>query len=101
MRRRDEPARLSDLLDQVAGRLRQVDLRLVDEVRRLWPSVVDPVLAEHCRPEFIKSGVLVVSVPSGAFAERLTRERTAILEGLGALGDAAPRALRTVLRDPA
>ncbi len=101
MRRRDEePARLSDVLDTVAGRLRKVDLRLVDEVRRRWPQVVDPVLAEHCRPEFIKSGVLVVSVPSGAFAERLQGDRATILEGLAGLGDGAPTALRTVLRDP-
>jgi len=101
VRRRDEePARLGDVLNTVARRLKKVDLRVVDEVRRLWPGVVDPVLAEHCRPEFIKSGVLVVSVPSGAFAERLTRERASILAGLATLGDAAPRALRTVLRDP-
>ncbi len=101
MRRRDEgPARLGDVLNSVAGRLRKVDLRLVDEVRRLWPSVVDPVLAEHCRPEFIKSGVLVVSVPSGAFAERLTRDSASIVAGLAPLGDAAPNALRTVVRDP-
>jgi predicted nucleic acid-binding Zn ribbon protein len=98
-RREEEPARLGDVLNTVAGRLRKVDLRVVDEVRRLWPSVVDPVLAEHCRPEFIKSGVLVVSVPSGAFAERLTSERASILAGLAGLGDAAPNALRTVLRD--
>ena len=78
------------MLDTVAGRLRKVDLRLVDEVRRRWPQVVDPVLAEHCRPEFIKNGVLVVSVPSGAFAERLQGDRATILEGL-----AAPRRRRS------
>lgn len=99
-RRHEEPARLSDMLDTLAGRLRKVDLRLVDEVRRRWPDVVDPILAEHCRPEFIKSGVLVVSVPSGAFAERLTRDSASILDALAALGDAAPKALRTVVRDP-
>lgn len=100
MRRRDQdPVPLRDLLDTVAGRLRKVDLRVVDEVRRLWPGVVDPVLAEHCRPEFIKSGVLVVSVPSGAFAERLRAEQASILAGLATLGEAAPSALRTVLRE--
>jgi predicted nucleic acid-binding Zn ribbon protein len=101
VRRRDEePVRLSDVLDTVAGRLRKVDLRLVDEVRRRWGEIVDPVLAEHCRPEFIKSGVLVVSVPSGAFAERIRADRASILAGLSGLGDDAPTALRTVLRDP-
>jgi predicted nucleic acid-binding Zn ribbon protein len=99
-RRGEEPAPLSDVLNTLAGRLRKVDLRLVDEVRRRWPEVVDPVLAEHCRPEFIKNGVLVVSVPSGAFAERVVSESESILRGLASLGDAAPTALRTVVRDP-
>ena len=59
----------------MAGRLRKVDLRVIDEVRQLWPTIVDPVLAEHCRPEFVKNGVLLITVPSGAFAQRITQER--------------------------
>ena len=54
----DQPKRLSDLLHTVADRLKKVDLRLIDEIRQLWPLIVDPVLAEHCRPEFVKNGVL-------------------------------------------
>lgn len=93
----DSPKPLNELLNTVAGRLRRVDLRLIDEVRQLWPTVVDPVLAEHCRPEFVKNGVLLVSVPSGAFAQRINAQRESILRGLAPLGDRAPTALRTVL----
>jgi predicted nucleic acid-binding Zn ribbon protein len=57
------------------------------------------VLAEHCRPEFVKNGVLLITVPSGAFAQRITQERESILLGLAPLGDRAPTTLRTVLAD--
>ena len=101
MRRRDdEPVSLSDVLNTVAGRLRRVDLRLIDEIRRLWPSVVDPVLAESCRPEMVKDGTLIVSVPSGAFAARITHEAELILRGLEVLGASAPRSVRTTLAKP-
>ena len=101
MRARDEPpARLGELLNTLAGRLRKVDLRVIDEVRQLWPSIVDPVIAEHCRPEFVKNGVLLVTVPSGAFAQRVLEESTSILEGFSSLGDRAPTSLRTVLAKP-
>jgi predicted nucleic acid-binding Zn ribbon protein len=95
--RRDQPRVLGDLLNMLAGRLRKVDLRVIDDVRQLWPSVVDPVLAEHCRPEFIKNGVLLISVPSGAFAQRINSEREMILEGFSSLGEHAPTSLRTAL----
>lgn len=101
MRRREEdPAPLGELLNALAGRLRRVDLRLIDDARRLWPTVVDPVLAEHCRVEFIKDGVLIVSVPSGAFAQRIVAESPTILKGFSSLGKSAPTTLRTVLKSP-
>jgi len=101
MRSRDEPpAKLGELLNTLAGRLRKVDLRDIDEIRRLWPSVVEPVIAEHCRPEFVKDGVLLVSVPSGAFAQRVMSDATTILEGFSSLGERAPRSLRTALAKP-
>ena len=96
-RRDDEPAQLRDVLDVLSGRLRRVDLRVIDQVRALWPTVVDAALAEHCRAEFIKDGVLLVSVPSGAYAQRIRLESAAILERLAVLGDAAPTSLRAVL----
>lgn len=94
----DPPAPLGDLLNNLAGRLRRVDLRVIDRARELWPSVVDPALAEHCRVELIKDGVLVVSVPSGAFAQRVIEETPAILAGFVVLGAAAPHAVRTTRR---
>ena len=98
--RDDRPRPLSELLDTMAGRLRKVDLRLIDEVRELWPRIVEPVLAEHCRPEFVKNGVLLVSVPSGAFAQRVTLESASILAGFAPLGERAPTSLRTVVANP-
>jgi predicted nucleic acid-binding Zn ribbon protein len=101
MRRRDEePTSLSDVLNTLAGRLRRVDLRLIDDVRELWPSVVDPVLADSCRPEMVKDGVLIVSVPSGAFAARITHDAESILRGFAVLGERAPRSVRTTLTKP-
>ena len=98
--RNEQPTTLGDLLNTLAGRLRKVDLRLIDEIRALWPSIVEPVIAEYCRPEFVKNGVLLVSVPSGAFAQRVTTESVSILEGFESLGDRAPTSLRTVLSKP-
>ncbi len=98
-RRDDEPRRLGEVLDGLAGRWRRVDLRTVDEVRTLWASAVDPVLAEHCRAEMVRDGVLVVTVPSGAFAQRVADEETSILAAYAVLGARAPRGVRTVVRD--
>ncbi len=89
---------LAAVLDELAGRLRRVDLRLIDRARALWPNLVDPVLAEHCRVEVIKDGVLIVSVPSGAFAQQIVLASPSILRGLSSLGKGAPTSLKTVLR---
>ena len=98
--RNEQPTTLGDLLNTLAGRLRKVDLRLIDEIRALWPTIVEPAIAEHCRPEFVKNGVLLVSVPSGAFAQRVTSDAPTILEGFSSLGARAPKTLRTVLAKP-
>jgi predicted nucleic acid-binding Zn ribbon protein len=73
-------------------------LRLIDRARELWPSVVDPVIAEHCRVELIKDGVLVVSVPSGAFAQQIRLESGSIVRGFSSLGSGAPTSVKTVLQ---
>lgn len=93
-----QPAALSELLDTLAGRLGRVDLRLINEARQLWPTVVEPLLAEHCRVELIKDGVLIVSVPSGAFAQRVVMQSPAILRGFSSFGKRAPTSLKTVLK---
>jgi predicted nucleic acid-binding Zn ribbon protein len=95
---RDDPAPLGDILNTLAGRLRRVDLRLIDRARELWPSVVDPVIAEHCHVELIKDGVLIVSVPSGAFAQQIRLESSSIVRGFSCLGSGAPTSVKTVLR---
>jgi predicted nucleic acid-binding Zn ribbon protein len=98
--RDEQPATLGEILYTLAGRLRKVDLRLIDEVRTLWPAIVGPTIAQHCRPEFVKNGVLLVSVPSGAYAQRVTSDGQSILEGFSSLGSRAPTSIRTVLAKP-
>lgn len=98
MKRDDDPATLRDVLNTLAGRLRRVDLRQIDRARELWSTVVDPVIAENCHVEFIKDGVLIVSVPSGAFAEQIRLQSTSIVRGFSSLGSGAPTSVKTVLR---
>jgi hypothetical protein len=95
----EQPRPLGEILNVVAGRLRKVDLRVIDEIRRLWPEIVDPILAERCEPEFVKNGVLLIRVPSGAFAQRINTERETILRGFSSLGDRAPTSIRTMLSE--
>jgi len=96
--RDDQPTELASLLDTLAGRLRRVDLRLIDQARQLWPTVVEGPLGEHCRVELIKDGVLIVSVPSGAFAQQIVAKSPSIVRGFSSLGKGAPTSVRTVLR---
>jgi predicted nucleic acid-binding Zn ribbon protein len=98
MARDEAPAQLGELLDALAGRLRRVDLRVIEKARQIWPTVVDPVFAEHCRVELIKDRVLIVSVPSGAFAQQIRLQETTILSGFSSLGESAPTSLKTVLK---
>jgi len=77
-----------------------VDLRVIDEARELWPRAVEPALAQHCSVDIIKDGVLVVSVPSGAFAQRVRLAEPTIVEAFRVLGDAAPTSVKTVIKTP-
>jgi Dna[CI] antecedent, DciA len=97
-RRESEVSDLGSVLNVLASRLKKVDIGVIDEIRQLWPTIVDPLLAERCRPEFVKSGVLLVSVPSGAFAQRILLESESILKGLEVLSGRAPTSVRTVLQ---
>ena len=80
----------------MAMRVKKVDLNVIEEIRTLWPTLVEPVVAQACQPEFVKNRVLVISVPSGAFAQQIALDREAILAGLAPLKDRAPRSLKTV-----
>ncbi|MDE3008043.1 MAG: DUF721 domain-containing protein [Acidobacteriota bacterium] len=95
---RREPAPLNELLNTLAQRIKRVDLRLIDELRDRWQRDADPLLAQHCRPERIDRDVLVISVPSGAFAQRVREETPALLMIFSYLEERAPRSLRTELR---
>jgi predicted nucleic acid-binding Zn ribbon protein len=92
----DRPEPLSEVLRTVAARVKKVDLNVIAEIRALWPTLVEPVVAQMCQPEFVKNRVLVISVPSGAFAQQIALDQQAILEGLAPLKDRAPTSLKTV-----
>jgi predicted nucleic acid-binding Zn ribbon protein len=92
----DQPEALADLLRTMAKRVRKVDLTVIEEIRQLWTQVVDPALAGVCHPEFVKNRVLVVSVPSGAFAQQIKLDQESILHGLASLNDRAPTSIKTV-----
>jgi predicted nucleic acid-binding Zn ribbon protein len=81
----------------MARRVRKVDLLIIDEIRVLWPNIVGEVLAQHCHPELVKNGVLLVAVPSGAFAQRLLEDHDTILAGFSSLGSRAPTSLRPLI----
>ena len=98
MRRRDnQPASIGDLLSTLAGRVRKVDLLVIDEVRALWPELVEEAIAQRCRPDVVRSGVLVITVPNGAFSQRILEEEAAILAGLAVLGERAPTSIRAIV----
>lgn len=97
MRRQpDQPQPLGELLRTMATRVKRVDLTIIEEIQQHWPTLVEPALATTCRPEFVKNRVLIISVPSGAFAQQIMFERDEIIRGLAFLNDRAPTSLKTV-----
>ena len=92
----NQPELLGIVLQQLAARIKKVDLMIIDEIRELWPTLIDPAVARVCQPEFVKNQVLVISVPSGAFAQQIALDEEAILGGLASLADRAPTSLKTV-----
>jgi predicted nucleic acid-binding Zn ribbon protein len=92
----DRPEPLGDVLRNLASRVKKVDLNVIEEIRVIWPTLVEPVVAQMCQPEFVKNRVLVISVPSGAFAQQIALDQRTILEGLAPLKDRAPTSLKTV-----
>jgi len=91
------PLRLS--LQKLARRYRKIDLEAIDIIRHRWVETVGPVLAARCTPSAVRDGVLVVSVPSGAFAQRVSRDERMILEHLADLGSSAPRSVRAIVEN--
>lgn len=80
----------------MAKRVKRVDLTIIEEIQQHWPTLIEPAIATTCHPEFVKNRILVISVPSGAYAQQIALERDSILRGLAFLNDRAPTSLRTV-----
>lgn len=97
MRSFDGPRSLGDSLRQLAAKYRKVDLFVIDEIRNRWPEIVGEALATRCYPELVRERVLVVRVPTGAFAERLRMDERTIVASLLDLGDRAPTSLQMVV----
>ena len=92
----DHPLPLGEVLRGLARRVRKVDLTVMEEILALWPTLLAPSVVQQCRPEFVKNQVLVVSVPSGAYAQHVMWESETILRGLAGLGDRAPQSIKTI-----
>lgn len=75
---------------EVAKTLGRADLGQVDELRRRWRERADPELATSCVPQSLEDGRLIVSVPTGAHAERVRRQGATILAWYADLGTQAP-----------
>ena len=92
----DQPELLGDVLRSVARRVKKVDLTVIEEIRSRWPDLLEPALAQWCRAEFVKNGVLTISVPSGAFAQQIKLHEQQILRGLSSLRERAPVSIKTI-----
>ncbi len=97
-KRSNEPEKLGQTLRGLIGRFQHVDLSAMETIVARWPDLVGEVLAERCRPEVVRDGVLHVRVPTGAYAQKLCHEEQRILAALGDLGAAAPSAIQCVVR---
>lgn len=93
-----EPEALANALEAYVRRFRRVDVNVMAEINERWPDLVGRSIAERCRPEIVRDGVLLIGVPSGAFAERLELDAEAILAAFADLGERAPTALRCHVR---
>jgi predicted nucleic acid-binding Zn ribbon protein len=93
-----EPQQLGVSLSKLVGRFSRVDLPIMEVIHQRWPSLVGEEVAQRCRPQVVKDGVLIVAVPTGAYAARLNRDAPDILEALADLGVRCPREMRTVVQ---
>ena len=90
----DGPRSLGETLRHLTNRYRRVDFFVIDEIKTRWSEIVGERLAASCVPTMVRDGALIVSVPSGAFSERLKMQERTILDQLADLGDAAPTSLQ-------
>ena len=96
--RQREPERLGDTLAALLRRFRHVDLSIMEQIMERWPALVGPDLAETCRPEVVRDGILYVGVPSGAFGQKLRMNAENIIQGLSDISAHAPTSLQITVR---
>ena len=93
-----EPERLGDTLAALIKRFRHVDLSIMEQIIERWPSLVGPELAEVCRPEVVRDGVLYVAVPNGAYGQKMRMTAENIISGLSDISAEAPTSLQVTVR---
>jgi len=95
-RDRSGPRPLSWSLEQVASRVKRVDLVGLAAVSELWPTI-EAARRSEARPVKVVGAELVVAVPSGAHATRARRDAPAILAALALALSSAPTSLRVTV----
>lgn len=96
--RQRDPERLGDTLAALVRRFRHVDLTAMEQILERWPALVGPELAETCRPEVVRDGILYVGVPNGAYGQKLRMNAENIIIGLADISGDAPTALQVTVR---
>lgn len=86
---------MGELLPQVLEELGLGATSLAMRLRGVWDDALGPQLAPHCRPEGIRSGVILARVRDSGWMQRLHMEKPLILDRLEkALGEPIGRDLR-------
>jgi DNA-binding IclR family transcriptional regulator len=91
------PRPISWSLDQLARRVRRVDLKGFAAIEAVWPEL-DAPRRSGAVPVRLAGGELVVAVASGAHATRARRDAAALLAELAARVGDAPSRLRVTVR---
>ncbi len=86
---------VGDLVGQVLGDLGLDGVAVAHRIGELWPEIVGPQVAEHCRPKGLRGDVLELEVDSPVWSQQLQLRKTELLAKLAdRLGPDAPRELR-------
>lgn len=93
-----EPEKLGDTLAALIRRFRHVDLSVMEEIQQRWPELVGPDIAELCRPEVVRDGMLFVAVPNGAFGQKIRMNAENIIAGLRDISGDPPTSVQVTVR---
>src|SRR4051812_1661266 len=92
------PVPLKQTLGAVADDLRTASPDALATLRRRWPDVVGPGLAEHARPGGLVDGTLTVLVDDSTVGSMLQQQRGTLARRWSELlGEGVVRALRVVV----